>query len=104
MTLNEKTMRERNRQIIEDRYKELINKEKEGERKEKGLVRSLVFLCLVFSFGLIVYLCRTVPAQEELSAHNAKVFSAGEAPYFGRHLETESKYKEQYDPNIYMRK
>ena len=104
MTLNEKTMRERNRQIIKDRYKELIDKEKEGERKEKSLVGSLVILILVFSFGLTVYLCRTVPAQEELSAHNTKVFLAGEAPYYGRHLKTESKYKEQYDPNIYMRK
>ena len=90
--------------MIEDRYKELIDKEQEGEKKTKNLTRNLIFLCLAFSFGSIVYLSRTIPAQEEISAHNTKVYLAEEGRYYGRHLKTESKYKEQYDSGIYMRK
>lgn len=104
MKLNEKTIRERNLQMIASRYEEIIKKEGEEKEKFKTLEKTAATLILALFFGTMAYLAFTIPAQEELSEHNAKVYGQEEGNYYGRHLKIETEYKKEYDSRIYMNK
>lgn len=76
----------------------------EEKEKMERLIRAFALYFSVGFFGLIIFLCVFLPRQERASRHNIEILAKEEGQSFEKNEAFFKKYREDYNPSVYMNK